>query len=138
MSNVFLSSFMTFKHISIFLSRGNMMNYWLILMFQFELNRYCKHKLFEKTKFYYPCLVGSDGTPKRRKFLTLDQKIEIIECYEAGTKCATIAKMRGMSDSSVRTIIKEKDKIKDQAQASHLPLNAVVRKNTIRIKLFIN
>ena len=45
-------------------------------------------------------------------------------------KCATIAKMRGMSDSSVRTIIKEKDKIKDQAQASHLPLNAVVRKNT--------
>ena len=38
--------------------------------------------------------------------------------------------MRGMSDSSVRTIIREKDKIKDQAQASHLPLNAVVRKNT--------
>ena len=62
--------------------------------------------------------------------MTLDQKIEIIECYEAGMKCATIAKMRGMSDSSVRTIIKEKDKIKDQAQASHLPLNAVVRKNT--------
>ena len=118
------------------------MNYWLILMFQFELNRYCKHKLFEKTKFYYPCLVGSDGTPKRRKFLTLDQKIEIIECYEAGTKCATIAKMRGMSDSSVRTIIKEKDKIKDQAQASHLPLNAVVRKNTwylfVITQLFIN
>ena len=86
--------------------------------------------------------MGSDGTPKRRKFLTLDQKIEIIECYEAGMKCATIAKMRGMSDSSVRTIIKEKDKIKDQAQASHLPLNAVVRKNTwylfVITQLFIN
>ena len=130
MSNSFSFQFHDIQTFQFFLSRGNMMNYWLILIFQFELNTYCKHKLFEKTKFYYPCLVGSDGTPKRRKFLTLDQKIEIIECYEAGMKCATIAKMRGMSDSSVRTIIKEKDKIKDQAQASHLPLNAVVRKNT--------
>ena len=81
-----------------------------------------------KKKYLYPCLVGSDGTPRRRKFLTLDQKIEIIECHEAGMKVATIARERGIPDSSIRTIIKTKDQIKDQAQSSHLPLNTVVRK----------
>ena len=97
------------------------MNYWLILIFQFELNTYCKHKLFEKTKFYYPCLVGSDGTPKRRKFLTLDQKIEIVQCHEAGMKTSAIARERGMNESSVRCIVKRKDQIKELVdRTSHL------------------
>ena len=74
--------------------------------------KYCKYKLFEKTKFYYPCLVGSDGTPKRRKFLTLDQKIEIVECHEAGMRHAAIARERGMNESTVRSILKRKDHIK--------------------------
>ena len=84
--------------------------------------------IFKKPKFY-PCLVGSDGTPRRRKFLTLDQKIEIVECHEAGMKVATIARERGMPDSSVRTIVKCKDQIKEiAARSSHLSLNTVVRK----------
>ena len=91
--------------------------------------KYCKHKLFEKTKFYYPCLVGSDGTPRRRKFLTLDQKIEIVECHEAGMRIAAIARERGMPESSVRAIVKRKDQIKDLVgRSSHLSLNTVVRK----------
>ena len=61
--------------------------------------------------------------------MTLDQKIEIVECHEAGMKVATIARERGMPDSSVRTIVKCKDQIKEiAARSSHLSLNTVVRK----------
>ena len=44
-------------------------------------------------------------------------------------KVATIARERGMPDSSVRTIVKCKDQIKEiAARSSHLSLNTVVRK----------
>ena len=86
--------------------------------------------IFEKpNSITITCLVGSDGTPRRRKFLTLDQKIEIVECYEAGMKTSAIARERGMPESSVRAIVKRKDQIKDLVgRSSHLSLNTVVRK----------
>ena len=88
--------------------------------------------IFGEKKFYYPCLVGSDGTPRRRKFLTLDQKIEIIECHEAGMRIAAIARERGMPESSVRTIVKRQDQIKELVgRSSHLSPNTVVRKRYI-------
>ena len=52
--------------------------------------------------------------------------MEIIECYEAGIKCATIARERGIADSSVRDIIKHKDEFLAAARSSHLPLDTVV------------
>ena len=58
--------------------------------------------------------------------MTLDKKIEIIERYEAGIKCATIARERGIADSSVRDIIKRKDEFLAAARSSHLPLDTVV------------
>ena len=43
--------------------------------------------IFEKpNSITITCLVGSDGTPGRQKFLTLDQKIEIIDSFDAGMK----------------------------------------------------
>ena len=69
----------------------------------------------------YPCFIGSDGTPRRRKFLTLDQKIEIVQCHEAGMKTSAIARERGMNESSVRCIVKRKDQIKELIdRTSHL------------------
>ena len=53
--------------------------------------------------------------------MTLDKKIEIIERYEAGIKCATIARERGIAD-----IIKRKDEFLAAARSSHLPLDTVV------------
>ena len=93
----FVSSFVTLKTISSFLA--SWCSNW-------------SKKIFRKTKFY-PYLVGSDETPRRRKkFLTLDQKIEIVECHEAGMRHAAIARERGMNESTVRSILKRKDHIK--------------------------
>ena len=73
---------------------------------------------------------GLDGMPRRRKFLTLDQKIEIIACYDAGMKTSAIARERRMAESSVRAIIKRQDQIKELVgRSSHLSPNTVVRKN---------
>ena len=76
--------------------------------------------------------VGSDGTPRCRKYLTLDQKIEIIACFDAGMKTSTIARERRMAESSVRAIIKRQDQIKELVgRSSYLSPNTVVRKNLL-------
>ena len=86
--------------------------------------------IFEKpNSITITCLVGSDGTPRRRKFLTLDQKIEIIASFNAGMKTSAIARERRMAESSVRAIIKRQDQIKELVgRSSHLSPNTVVRK----------
>ena len=68
-----------------------------------------------------PYFIGSDGIKRSRKFLTLDQKIEIVQCHEAGMKTSAIARERGMNESSVRCIVKRKDQIKELVdRTSHL------------------
>ena len=48
--------------------------------------------IFEKpNSITITCLVGLDGTPRHWKFLTLDQKIEIIVSFDAGMKTSAIA-----------------------------------------------
>ena len=62
--------------------------------------------------------------------MTLDQKIEIVQCHEAGMKTSAIARERRMAESSVRAIIKRQDQIKELVgRSSHLSPNTVVRKN---------
>ena len=86
--------------------------------------------IFEKpNSITITCLVGLVGTPRRQKFLTLDQKIEIIACFDAGMKTSAIARERQMPESSVRTIVKRQDQIKELAsRTSHLSPSTVVRK----------
>ena len=48
--------------------------------------------IFEKpNSITITCLVSLDGTPRHWKFLTLDQKIEIIVSFDAGMKTSAIA-----------------------------------------------
>ena len=48
---------------------------------------------------------SSTSTPvKKRIWLTLDKKLEIIQSHEAGASYSKIARERGMNESSVRTI----------------------------------
>ena len=51
---------------------------------------------------------------KRRIWLTLEKKLEIIKNYENGSRIAKIARERGMNESSVRTIVRKKEQIKEQ------------------------
>jgi hypothetical protein len=58
-------------------------------------------------------------TPKvkrSKKCLTLAEKLEIIQLYENGTKTLQIGKAKGMPESSVRLICKNKDKYKAQSE----------------------
>ena len=87
--------------------------------------------IFEKpNSITITCLLGLDGTPRHRKFLILDQKIEIIVSFDAGMKTSAIARERRMAEASVRTILKRQDQIKELVgRSSHLSPNTVVRKN---------
>ena len=61
--------------------------------------------------------------------MTLDQKIEIVQCHEAGMKTSAIARERGMNESSVRCIVKRKDQIKELIdRTSHLSPTVVRNK----------
>ena len=48
--------------------------------------------------------VGFTEKVKKRIWLTLDKKLEIIQSHEAGASYSKIARERGMNESSVRTI----------------------------------
>ena len=51
-----------------------------------------------------------------KKHLPLAEKLEIIQLYENGTKTLQIGKAKGMPESSVRLICKNKDKYKAQSE----------------------
>ena len=51
-----------------------------------------------------------------KKHLTLAEKLEIIQLYENGTKTLQIGKAKGMPESSVRLICKNKDRYKAQSE----------------------
>lgn len=52
--------------------------------------------------------------PNKRKWLTLEKKLDIIRCHENGASYAKIARANGMNEASVRTIIKKKEQYKEQ------------------------
>lgn len=54
----------------------------------------------------------------QRKVINLDFKMKIIKEYEAGKKVNAIASHFGLGHSTVSTILKDKDKIKDAIKAS--------------------
>ena len=56
---------------------------------------------------------GVSGEGKRRRMrLPVEQQLEIIACFENGEKPARIARAKGLSDSSVRAIIRRKEELK--------------------------
>ena len=55
---------------------------------------------------------------RKRKFRSLDEKMDIIKLHENGAKLAKIAKDKGMAESSVRTIISQKEELKSKATLS--------------------
>ena len=60
---------------------------------------------FSASTFPNGNLESSTSTPvKKRIWLTLDKKLEIIQSHEAGASYSKIARERGMNESSVRTI----------------------------------
>ena len=57
---------------------------------------------------------SGDSNVKKRKRLTLGEKLEIIKLSEAGSTPTQISKIKDMHEASVRTILKKKVEIKDQ------------------------
>lgn len=53
----------------------------------------------------------SDSAIKKRKWLTLEQKLDIIKLHEEGASFAKIGRDKGMDESSVRKLIKKKRSI---------------------------
>lgn len=56
-------------------------------------------------------------TPKRRKAVTIQAKLDIINCFESDQRMTDIARQYGVNRSTIATIIKDKDKILDYAKA---------------------
>ena len=54
----------------------------------------------------------SVSVPNKRKWLTLEQKLDIIRLHEEGASFAKIGSEKEMDESSVRKIIKKKDQYK--------------------------
>ena len=52
---------------------------------------------------------------KERVRRTLEEKLEIIQLYEAGARFSKIAQDKNMNEASVRKIVKRKVEIKEQA-----------------------
>ena len=53
---------------------------------------------------------NSDTPSKKRNWLSLEDKLDIIKRYENGSIIVEIADEKGMAPSSVRLILKDKDK----------------------------
>ena len=53
---------------------------------------------------------NSDTPSKKRNWLSLEDKLDIIKRFENGSSKVKIADEKGMAPSSVRLILKEKDK----------------------------
>ena len=63
---------------------------------------------------------SSDGNPakKARKALSLETKMKVIKEYEGGKKVNSIARDNQLSHSTVSTIVKDKDRIKEAVKAA--------------------
>ena len=57
----------------------------------------------------------SDTPSKKRNWLSLEDKLDIIKRYENGSSKVKIADEKGMAPSSVRLILKDKDKYLSRA-----------------------
>lgn len=69
-----------------------------------------------------------DSIIKKRNWLTLEQKLDIIRLHEEGASFAKIGREKGMVESSVRKLIKKKDQYKSQGMATASYLSKVVTK----------
>ncbi|XP_017778302.1 PREDICTED: uncharacterized protein LOC108563967 [Nicrophorus vespilloides] len=63
---------------------------------------------------------------KKRKWLTNEQKLEIIKLHEGGASYAEIGRNKHMEESSLRKLIKRKDQLKAQDKEYHL-MNAITK-----------
>jgi hypothetical protein len=82
-----------------------------------SVHNICKRK----DKYKFRSEQSSSGNVIRfraqsKKYLTLAEKLEIIQLYENGTKTSQIGKAKGIPESSVRLICKKKDKYKAQSE----------------------
>jgi Tc5 transposase DNA-binding domain/CENP-B N-terminal DNA-binding domain len=66
---------------------------------------------------------------KKRKWLILNEKLEIIELHEKGASYAKIAYEKGMNESS--TLIKKKDQIKKHGTSTASYMTAIRHRNPI-------
>ena len=70
----------------------------------------------------------SDSVTKKHKWLTLEQQLNIIKLHEEGASFAKIGRDKGMDESSVRKLIKNKDQYKSQGMATASYLSKIVTK----------
>ncbi len=69
---------------------------------------------------------GSESSPtknksgRHNKWLSLEQKLEIISAHEEGFKAAHIGRLHGINESTVRSILKNKDKIHAQTRNTYM------------------
>ena len=59
-------------------------------------------------------VADSKSAKKSRKWLSLKEKLDIIQMHEKGASFAKISKDKDINESSVRKIVKEKVKIREQ------------------------
>ena len=70
----------------------------------------------------------SDFVTKKHKWLTLEQNLNIIKLHEKGASFAKIGREKGMDESSVWKLIKNKDQYKSQSMATASYLSKIVTK----------
>ncbi|XP_018424936.1 PREDICTED: CENPB DNA-binding domain-containing protein 1 [Nanorana parkeri] len=59
-----------------------------------------------------------ESSKKQRKAIDLDMKVKIINDYEAGKKVNAIAQDVNLAHSTISTILKDKDKVKEAVKTS--------------------
>lgn len=79
--------------------------------------------------------VENEDKSAKRKWLTLEQKLNIIKLHDDGASFAKISRDKGINESSIRLIIKNKDHYKSQgiATASYLSKSLVSKHRTSRM-----
>lgn len=77
----------------------------------------------------YKTINSSNGQLiKKRKVITLEEKLLIIQKYEEGQTLSGIARMFDMAVSTVNTIVKDKERIKDYVKDSATMKASVISK----------
>uniref|UniRef100_K7F5Z8 HTH CENPB-type domain-containing protein n=1 Tax=Pelodiscus sinensis TaxID=13735 RepID=K7F5Z8_PELSI len=64
-------------------------------------------------------------TAKKRKTITMEEKVEIIKRSERGEKPSSIGRACGYSRSTIATILKDKDRVMEHVKG-HTPMNATI------------
>ncbi|XP_046382271.1 tigger transposable element-derived protein 1-like [Ischnura elegans] len=71
---------------------------------------------------------SKSGASKRRRTITLEEKIDIVKKYESGLTISNISRLLNMAVSTINTIVKDKERIKEHVKGSACMRSTIITK----------